>query len=316
MFLYRKFRLLLIAAVLGIFVISSCSPRLTINSKWQPDPVGVTDPTAWIQQTQYDERSKLHIHLSNDKENLYVLLQTDDDLTKMKMLRAGMELSIDTLGKRDGHCVLVYPIRQETMMSALVPIRNRGEITEGGTEGFSERQQRFDGENQRKRPDQSEMFQRLIDQQRHAMIHGFNNHRDGRTSIEGESGIRVVLTMDTTGMISYRAVLPLYTFYKELEAAADTTQQFGLTVHISGIEAPQRPAGGSSRSGNMQPGQVRPGTPGGGDRAMPGQSTMGGVGRNASLTQPSGIDRKDMAKDQVVRLVFYLSFEEALFSIN
>jgi hypothetical protein len=308
MFLFKEFRLLLIAALLVISSMYSCSPRLTINSLWQADSPDLKYLTTWIQQAEYDERSKLHIQLSNDKENLYVLLQTDDDLTKMKMLRAGMELSIDTLGKREGHCSLVFPIRQETMMSALVPIRNRGEITEGDTEGFSERRQRFDGENQRKRPDQAEMFQRLIDQQRHAMIHGFNNHRDGRTSIDSDNGIRVVLTIDTTGMMSYRAVLPLYTFYKELETAADTTRKFGLTVHISGIEAPQRPAGGLPGGGNMRPDQGRPGTPGGSGRTMPGQSGMGG-GRYTASSQPSGIDRKDMAKDQVVRMIFYLSFQ-------
>jgi hypothetical protein len=307
MFLIKKSRLLIVSFLL-ILCIFSCSPRIKINSAWQAEPPGIADQTTWLQNGEYDERSNFHIHLSNDRENLYILLQTSDEPTMMKMLRAGMELTIDTLGKNNGHCSVVFPIRQETMLSALVPVRNGGRMNERESGGWHEQLNSTGGSDTGKASGNKERYKRLIDQQKHAMIHGFKYHRDGRTSIDSESGITVMLDMDSTNMLYYKAIIPLYTFYKELETSADTLKRFGLTININGIDVPQRPMGSVPGAGSTRPEGIRPGTPDGGNMVTPGQSGMGG-GRGATTSRHRGSDWQGMHKDLVMKTVFYLTFQ-------
>lgn len=78
---------------------------------WQEKPVIVDgDCKDWPSPyPNYDSKAKIAYATSNDAQYLYITMQTGDDLTQLKILRAGMTVSIDTSGKKNGGLDINYP---------------------------------------------------------------------------------------------------------------------------------------------------------------------------------------------------------------
>jgi hypothetical protein len=305
----KKFMLLFsymaIIAVAG----QSCSPRVHTSLSWQPDPANVTEPDSWLPRAGYDAKSKLGYRLSNDHTNLYVLLQTDDEATKMKMLRGGMEVVIDTLGKTKGHCSLVFPIRQESLFSGSIPGRPSGGMPGGRHQGSSGdrpgRPARPEGAAGTRDADRAEMFQHLIGIQTHALINGFYDHREGRTRISHDNGIQVSLDLDTAGMLSYRAVIPIHSFYRLFLVEGDTGKVYGFKVHVSGLSLPQHAPGGIAGGRGNHSGRGYPGE--GDQRGLPGTGGMPAGSRGVTVVRPVAHDMQNLSKDQIFKASFTLS---------
>ncbi len=66
----------------------------------------------------YDKDTHLRWLITNDKDNLYVRFDTDDGMTKFKILRGGLKLYIDTLGKKKQKMFLNFPISEGTKLTA------------------------------------------------------------------------------------------------------------------------------------------------------------------------------------------------------
>lgn len=289
--------------------VQSCSPRIHTNLSWQSDPANVTEPDSWLPRAGYDAKSKLGYRLSNDHTNLYVLLQTDDEATKMKMLRGGMEVVIDTLGKTKGHCSLVFPIRQESLFSGSIPGRPPGGMPGGRHPGSSGnrpgRPARPEGAAVARESDRAEMFQHLIGLQTHVLISGFYDHREGRTRIAHDTGIQVSLDLDTAGMLSYRAVIPIRGFYRTFMVNGDTGKKIGFKVHVSGLSLPQHAPGGMAGGRGNHSGRGYPGE--GDQRGLPGTGGMPAGSRGVTMVRPVAHDMQNLSKDQTFRAIFTLS---------
>jgi hypothetical protein len=259
--------------ILAIGFLSACSPKIRTTSLWQPSAAAIDKPATWQELSAYNSESGIGYGISNDLHHVYIHLQIDKPETRMKVLRAGMELSIDTLGKKKGHCTIVFPEPQDRGLFA------GGGATRMGGGGMSPEGRRSSGSTQVDRSgDQQEMLRHMIDQKDRMRLTGFKNHPNGSLPLSNVEGIMVSLELDTIGRLSYRAIIPLNTFYKSPITVSDANKDFSLLITIKGIDMPGGPPAGMARGTGNQGGGGMTGRPTGGrptGGGMPGDMTQG-----------------------------------------
>ena len=82
---------------------------------WQATPISIDgDSKDWPSPyPNYDSKAKVAYATSNDRHFLYVTCETGDQITEMKILKAGMIVSIDTSGGKDASFHINYPLQNE-----------------------------------------------------------------------------------------------------------------------------------------------------------------------------------------------------------
>src|ERR1051325_10066706 len=92
----------IIPILLFIASLTSCAPKEIYESAWRPTPIKADGIAAeWeIPLRYYDNETRLNYAIANDKENLYICIRVTDKLNQMKIIRAGLQLWMDTTGKK------------------------------------------------------------------------------------------------------------------------------------------------------------------------------------------------------------------------
>jgi len=223
----RKF-----SGIFGFFallVLASGCASVTKAPVHQWDGVSVEEIRLPHQQLEmaFDERSGLSYKISSDAENLYLNLQTSDPKARLKILRGGMEIQIDTLGGRNSHAILRFPMEENriTLFDNIPGVREPINL-----EKFADMQ-----------PEQiNALFDEAMAAQRRKSLSGFKNHRNGRIPLDNKEGIRVILEMDSVGVLYYLAQIPLRTIVGGA-MQSNTPRTIGLTVYMQGMNLPAPP---------------------------------------------------------------------------
>lgn len=240
-----------------ISILSACKTNQISMPKtnWEPSRILADGNLGdWkLPLRYYSNESKISYTLSNDSTNLYVCMRISDPITQMKILRAGMDFSIDTAGKYEPQFRISYPLQKG--------------ISEGNPEGMKKTMR----ENGRS-ADHSEMngMKRLLLAEQVTMsLSGFKDQQ-GEVPIRSK-GIQVAMGLDSFGILNYEAMIPMGSFYKSRISPLDTSKAFGFIVLVKGMKMASRStSGGGGRSGSG-------GGMGGGGRSGGG---MGGGGRS------------------------------------
>ncbi len=291
--------------VLALVFLSACSPKIRTTSQWQSAIAVVDVPETWQELAAYNSETGIGYGISNDAHNLYIHLQIDKPETRTKMLRAGMELSIDTLGKKKGHCTIIFPEPGDRSLFS-----GAGAVRMGGGGIPPEGRRSSGGTQADRRGDQQELVRRMIEQNDRMRLSGFKNHPNGSLPLANDEGIKVHLEMDTVGRLFYRAIIPLNTFYKTPLTAADIKKDFSLLITINGIDMPRDQPAGMSRGAGNQGGGGMTGRPTGGrptGGGMPGDMTQGRTAGNRPGGSPQSGDYQSMTKKETLNVAFTLS---------
>ncbi len=108
---------------------------------------------------------------------------------------------------------------------------------------------RQEGPRDRNRQDPREMFERVMTNQTKLNLSGFNNHPNGRVPLENKGGINIALDMDSQGLITYKAIIPLNTFLAEALSEKSAQANHILTIRINALDVPSGPSGNFRGSG-------------------------------------------------------------------
>jgi hypothetical protein len=83
---------------------------------WQAEPVTIDgDSKEWPSPyPNYDSKAMVAYATSNDRNNLYITMETGDELTQLKILREGMTISIDTAGGKNATFNINYPLLNDS----------------------------------------------------------------------------------------------------------------------------------------------------------------------------------------------------------
>ena len=240
-----------ILIIASLIFICCCSNAPIYNSAFQDKPF--TDepnvPLMPMPLRYSDPDSKLQYTFSNDLENIYVCIKATEDEMQTKMVKAGMQIWIDTTGKKQEQVGIMFPLVRKNKKD-----KSSSENQEGYTRMYNNNSHKV-----------AQFSQQTIDRARlESMdLSGFKSPIDGLVPLHNEYGIIASMSYDSVKKIlTYKAIIPLKTFTKAKFAPIDSTKKYTLTVIVNAMS----PQGGGNRGGNR-------GSGGGG---MGGGAGMGG----------------------------------------
>src|ERR1700722_16896431 len=103
---------------IAIFALFSCNSSKHSKIKrlppcpWQVEPINVDGSNKdWPSPyPEYDDKAMLGYAVSNDKDNLYITVETGDPATQLKILREGLTVWIDRKAEKNEETAINYPI--------------------------------------------------------------------------------------------------------------------------------------------------------------------------------------------------------------
>jgi hypothetical protein len=253
----------IILVLFSICLFVSCTKKIYDSSGWQNQKVIIDGKIKeWSNPLRfYDKETGLSYNISNDRYNLYFVCSISNEILQTKILRSGLELEIDTLGKKGFGVSFKYPIGNKPVTE---PKPDNPQANEGGLN---------------KRSDRTAIKLKLLAEATEIKLVGFKP-RLGKIislAVPDKSGISAAINFDSRGDMNYEAVIPFSTFYRSELIPADSSTIFSFQIKVNPLANSGNAAGtgGGMRGGGMGGGGMRGGggMPGGG---MPGGGGMGG----------------------------------------
>jgi hypothetical protein len=212
----------------------------TPTSTWISSPVKIDGKaTEWkLPLRFYDDGTKLFFAFANDDKNLYLCFQSPDDMFQMKIIRAGMEVSVSAKGK---HKVsITFPITQQS-----VPEPTKGDNNE---------MQNAEKQNRRTN---------FILQNTMMNVKGFVT-RNGIIPINDTSGIHAAINWDENNKLTYEIAIPFKEWFGADYNTADIVKDISMDVTINALKQTHHNNGGGENG--MAGGRGRMSGGGGGMR--------------------------------------------------
>jgi hypothetical protein len=262
-----------VSSLITISLFVACTRTLYNSSGWQSKPVSVDGQlTEWPNPLRfYDQETGISYSISNDHNNLYFCCSISNEFLQTKILRAGLDFSIDTLGKKSFGVGIKYPIGNSAD-------KNPG--TENNPNARSDANGRSAG--------RSDFKLKLLAEAREMELVGFKSHLGKFISLSpsGKTGISAAINFDERGIMNYEAVIPFSTFYKNELTPSDSNTIFNYQIKIN----PDSRSNGERNGGN--------GTGGGGGGMHRGGmrgSGMGGGGMRGGGMRGGGMNDNRMS---------------------
>ena len=205
---------------------------------WQSTPIAIDgDSKDWPSPyPNYDAKSMVGYATSNDRQNLYITMQTGDLLTQMKILKQGMTVTIDTNGKKDGQFNINYPLENDIEM-----IDPKQDLKE--------------------RKDNQGYAAKKLDQKLDKGMQSANQFSlDGFSTCDGgyiitqttPCGIKVRARIDEYRQLVWEAVVPFRVMYnKEMITEADAGKPVSVCFTVNKFVYQNKTSGGDNNNTGM-----------------------------------------------------------------
>jgi hypothetical protein len=189
---------LIITFPLLLLIMGSCGGTKMVSHRQKTPLVIDGDNKDWGDSVLSDYKSKFTYKISNDDQNLYVMLQMDDEALVQKVMRNGLTVWFDSTNRKDEVLGINYP---------------RSHKEEDGAQMQSmDRRQRPSGDRgvmpKNKTDNVDFMKDALVQQLQEIEFVGFNG-RESNVMMIGEAIIRPVLKFDENRRLLYECAIPL-----------------------------------------------------------------------------------------------------------
>jgi hypothetical protein len=253
----KRFDLVFFALVLFI----SCTNKIEYSSDFQTRQVRIDGKTPqWSAPLRfYNEKTGINYTITNDHNNLYLCCCISNELLQIKILRAGLEFAIDTLGKKSFPVRIKYPLGGDVKTEPMLNIDPKDNPGKNGRE------------------DHSDYKLKLIAEATEMELVGFKPPLGKIISLSdrNSNGILAAIDFDKRGNMYYEAVLPFSTFYKNNLTPYDSNKVFNYRIKIN---SPSDFNTGEHNYGGAHGGGMGGGRMGGGE--MSGRRMRGGMHGN------------------------------------
>jgi len=244
-----------------LFIFSCNSSKHSGTSKdslpgtWQSLPVTIDgDSKDWPSPyPNYDAKSIVAYATSNDRQNLYITMETGDEMTQMKILKQGMTLMIDTNGKKDPQLKINYPLQNDNDPLDLARDENLLHKDKGDKAHHWEKK-----------------IAKSAEQANQFSVEGFKNCSGGFAITQTTAcGIKIKLRIDDYKQLVWEAMIPFKAIYnKDVITAAEAGRPISVCFVVKGFKNPgaksqDNPTGGTNNN-------------------------MGGVGMNSGVGRGGG----------------------------
>lgn len=183
----------------------------------------------------YDSDTKLFFSFANDNKNLYLCFQSPDEANQMKIMNAGMEISLSVKGRH--------------RLSVDFPLNNQ--------KGSNQSIQNVPDDylNRKTRRDSFLLKDTLME------LNGFGGN-DGLTAIHNNAGVDVAINWDESNKLTYEISIPLNEMFGNNYSPSDILKDITLEVTVNGLKGSKKAA--SRRVVNSMPARGMGGKMGGG----------------------------------------------------
>ena len=274
----NKYYFLKLIFVFFIFSFSSCSHEI-LSGALQTTPVKVDAKlNDWeIPLRFFDNGTKINYSITNDLQNLYICMRITDAQIQTKIIHAGMEVWIDTTGKKKKNIGISFPISTGEKIKY-------GDRATSNTTGLESADKR----------DRAKMQATFLSSNKDMQLKGFQPPLNGFMHLNNDSGVNVSMNWDSTNTLIYEAKIAFKTFYKEKLTSADSAKFLGIGIVLNGMQVITPTTRGSAGQG-MNPAGGMTGVGG-----MGSNSRLGGMGSGASGGGGHGKDYNTFANPKKI----------------
>jgi hypothetical protein len=269
-------------AIIGlssIFIVSlssSCGRHkgrsaAALPGTWQSLPIVIDgDSRDWPSPyPNYDSRALVAYATSNDKKNLYITLESGDEMTQMKILKQGLTVSIDTGGKKNPEFHINYPLQND---NDPLEFPRKEDLAHTGKTTFMQRE--MDSKLKKGASDANQLS-----------LDGFPNCNGGfMTSQTTPCGIKVVVRIDEFSELVWEAVVPFKAIYNiDTITAAYAGKPVTVCYAVKAFKYPESKTSGDGSSNSMSNGMGSGGGMGG----------RGGGGRGGNMGSKGSANKEN-----------------------
>lgn len=234
---------------------------------WQSQPIVIDgDSKDWPSPyPNYDAKAKVAYATSNDRENLYITMETGDEMTQIKILKQGMTVSIDTGGHKSADFNINYPLQNDN--EPLELSKKDFGPKKGGMDDYENKQL-------------EKKISKSAQDANQFSLDGFMHCNGGFMAKQTTPcGIAVRMRIDEYKELVWEAVIPFKAIYnKETISAADAGKPISVCFAVKAFKkADSKNSGGDNNTG----GGMNNGMGGAGmNSSMQGRGRGGGRGGN------------------------------------
>lgn len=247
------------------------------KSAWIYSPVKVDgNPQEWIQPLRYyDANTKLFFAFANDSKNLYLCFQSPDEMNQMKIMYAGLKITLSTKGKHKA--------------SINFPLVQKSEAAKTANENSDQQ-----------RVNRKSMESGLLAQDTMMEVKGFAT-KNGVIPINDNSGINAAINWDETNKFTYEVAIPLKELFGEDYNAANISKDISMDIEVNALSK----SGRSGSGDNSFSGRGGGGRMGGG--GMHHERNANGEENDSQI---SGVDKSAMFEKSKLKQKFILAQEK------
>lgn len=249
--------------------VAGCSSKTYPATNYQQAPVTADgNLSEWNRPLKFiSSGGQMQYNVTNDDSNIYISVETHDEATVTKILRAGIDVYVDAAGGESKKTMLAFPLPNNEVHP----------------------QKRTNNDAASAANAKAEMRQELLIQANLFTVAGFKNMENRSYDVSDQSKIRVGLKQETENGLGYEAVIPLkYIFDNPFEK-----NRKNITIGI--VINAMKEGGGRTGGGSGAGGRPQMSGGGGGGRGMGGGGGRGMRGGGGGTRQSHSEGESDAA---------------------
>lgn len=284
------------------FLLSNCSPKEYPLGNFQSSPV-VADGSIsdWSLPLRFGtEDGSMEYNITNDNQNIYISVATNNQATQMRILRAGINIYIDTKGKSDKSMGVLFPVRADNLNNNYAPNPAAKEDNQNFTRG-NNRRNNLTGETG---PTAANQKKKLLMDNNIFKTFGFINMENNIYDLFDSTAIKMGVNYDQLNNLVIECVIPIKNITnKNFTASNAPSISVGIVLNNINMNRGATAMGAGGRTGGMEGGGGigggRGGMGGGMGGGMRGGGGMGGGRGGGGMRGGAGMGGQSMGGDRL-----------------
>ncbi|HEY2726676.1 MAG TPA: hypothetical protein VGI61_05855 [Parafilimonas sp.] len=218
------------------FYVSSYSQSDVSTARWMQQPLIVDGKnTEWGSLNFYDDDTRLSFGIANDSNNIYLCFESADELNQVKIMRAGMKVTLSSKGKAKHDATIAFPLPQNNKQ--LPQQSNPANNVESSNTTY-----------QHPVHDAASFRENFVTNHRVMNVSGFAS-ANGEVPIDSITGLKAAINWDSTSNLYYEIAIAKKDFFGNDYSAKDAAADITLSVEINALQHSSNESSGSSGSG-------------------------------------------------------------------
>jgi hypothetical protein len=267
----------------SLTLLACCAPPYVYTASWQGKPVVIDGQTNdWeVPLRFFDEKTRLNYTITNDADNLYICVRATDDENVNGITRRGLQLWIDTTGKKGKQVGILFPVIQKSEGQS---DKHKFEDTDGTFPPAQE----SESTTSREMPDtikENRKHRAFVENAKEMRVKGFATIPDGLVEVPNTYGLNLAVSWNKYNVLVFEASIPLKAFLKR--PIADSLKTLGISFNFTVMPKRTPGTGGGGHGGGMHGG-------GGGMGGGMGGGGMHGGGGEGNGSHSGGSNSSDL----------------------